>query len=84
MEDDLQSAGLSRERVALFVGPRCLLRPDPPPLFRVTNTPPLKLNRFWAQRSMRQVGTMTNLTKTCRKARNDNDKSDQGVPKGIQ
>ena len=27
MEDDLQSAGLSRERVALFVGPRCLLRP---------------------------------------------------------
>ena len=43
MEDDLQSAGLSRERVALFVGPRCLLRPDPPPLFRVTNTPPLKL-----------------------------------------
>ena len=44
MEDDLQSAGLSRERVALFVGPRCLLRPDPPPLFRVTNTPPLKLN----------------------------------------
>ena len=56
MEDDLQSAGLSRERVALFVGPRCLLRPDPPPLFRVTNTPPLKLNRLWAQRSMRQVG----------------------------
>ena len=44
MEDDLQSAGLSRERVALFVGPRCLLRPDPPPLFRVTNTPPLKLH----------------------------------------
>ena len=46
MEDDLQSAGLSRERVALFVGPlhvgpRCLLRPDPPPLFRVPNTPPL-------------------------------------------
>ena len=40
MEDDLQSAGLSRERVALFVGPlgpRCLLRPDPPPLFRVPN-----------------------------------------------
>ena len=46
MEDDLQSAGLSRERVALFVGPRCLLRPDPPPLFRVTNTPPLKLNKI--------------------------------------
>ena len=45
MEDDLQSAGLSRERVALFVGPRCLLRPDPPPLFRVTNTPPLELNK---------------------------------------
>ena len=44
MEDDLQSAGLSRERVALFVGPRCLLRPDPPPLFRVLNTPPLSLN----------------------------------------
>ena len=44
MEDDLQSAGLSRERVALFVGPRCLLRADPPPLFRVPNTPPLKLN----------------------------------------
>ena len=55
MEDDLQSAGLSRERVALFVGPRCLLRPDPPPLFRVTNTPPLKLHRLWAQRSMRRV-----------------------------
>ena len=46
MEDDLQSAGLSRERVALFVGPRCLSRPDPPPLFRVTNTPPLKLNKL--------------------------------------
>ena len=55
MEDDLQSAGLSRERVALFVGPRSLLRPDPPPLFHVPNTPPLRLNRFWAQRSMRQV-----------------------------
>ena len=55
MEDDLQSAGLSRERVALFVGPRCLLRADPPPLFRVPNTPPLKLHRLWAQRSMRQV-----------------------------
>ena len=27
MEDDLQSAGLGRERVALFVGPRCLLCP---------------------------------------------------------
>ena len=26
--------------------------------------------------------TMTYLTKTCRKARNDNDKSDQDVPKG--
>ena len=46
MEDDLQSAGLSRERVALFVGPRCLLRPGPPPLFRVTNTPPLKLHNI--------------------------------------
>ena len=48
MEDDLQSAGLSRERMALFVGPRSLLRPDPTPLFRVPNTPPLKLNRLWA------------------------------------
>ena len=44
MEDDLQSAGLSRERVALFVGPRCLLRPDPPALFRLPNTSPLILN----------------------------------------
>ena len=43
MEDDLQSAGLSRERVALFVGPRCLLRSDPPPLFRLLNTSPLIL-----------------------------------------
>ena len=55
MEDDLQSAGLSRERVALFVGPRCLLRPDPPPLFRVTNTPPLKLNIIIKEKSARRA-----------------------------
>ena len=46
MEDDLQSTGLSRGRVALSVGPRCLLRPDPPPLFRLLNTPPLIFNNF--------------------------------------
>ena len=55
MEEDLQSTCLSRGRVALSVGPRCLLRPDPPPLFRLLNTPPLISNRFWALRSMRQV-----------------------------
>ena len=55
MEEDLQSTCLSRGRVALSVGPRCLLRPDPPPLFRLLNTPPLISNRFWAQRSMRQI-----------------------------
>ena len=46
MEEDLQSTCLSRGRVALSVGPRCLLRPDPPPLFRLLNTPPLISNIY--------------------------------------
>ena len=64
MEDDLQSAGLSRERVALFVGPRCLLRPDPPPLFRVTNTPPLELNKYIHHDDIIQAFKMSNVFST--------------------